>query len=117
MKDVPKAEDEGWLFLSEAGTRISERAFLKAVKKFISCAGLSSRISLHSLRRFSLNRLAKHNLLAAQAIAGHKDTKTTLIYTKIDPDFVREMHDQVGVVRGILVGKRSEKKKRLPLGG
>ena len=79
---------------------------------FLAFAGVDSRISLHSLRRYSINRLAKHNLLAAQQIAGHKDTKTTLIYTKIDPDYVREAHAQVGVVRGIVSNRNYEKQKR-----
>jgi site-specific recombinase XerD len=113
MKNVPKDQDEGWLFISETGGRIDEGLFLKTLKKFTAFAGATTKITLHSLRRYSLNRLAKHNLLAAQTLAGHKDTKTTLIYTKIDPDFVRQMHDEAGVVRGILNGKRAEKKRRL----
>ncbi len=113
MTNVPKEEDEGWLFLSETGGRIDEGRFLKSLKKYVKFAGLTTNISLHSLRRYSLNRLAKYNLLAAQSIAGHKDTKTTLIYTKLDPDFVRDMHEQVGVVRGIVQSKRTDKKKRL----
>ncbi len=113
MAQVPKGEDEGWLFISETGGRLDEGRFLKRLKGYTAFAGVSDKISLHSLRRYSLNRLAKYNLLAAQAIAGHKDTKTTLIYTKIDPDFVRDIHEQVGVVRGILNNKRAVKKKRL----
>ncbi len=110
---IPKTEDRGWLFISETGGRLEEARFLKRLKKYTSFASLTDKITLHSLRRYSLNRLAKHNLLAAQTIAGHKDTKTTLIYTKIDPEFVREMHEQVGVVRGILSSKRLERRKRL----
>jgi site-specific recombinase XerD len=116
MKNVPKEEDEGWLFVSETGGRLDERRFLKRLKKYAEFANLTDNITLHSLRRYSISRLAKHNLLAVQTIASHKDTKTTLIYTKIDPDFVRAMHEQVGVVRGILNSKRAEKKKRLALG-
>ena len=113
MKEVPKDEDEGFLFISETGGKVDDHSFLRSLHKVTSFAGLSKQITLHSLRRFSLNRLAKHNLLSAQAIAGHKDTKTTLIYTRIDPDFVREMHEQVGVVRGIMQSKRSVQKRRL----
>jgi site-specific recombinase XerC len=113
MANVSKEEDEGWLFISETGTRIDEGRFLRATKEFASYAGLSDNITLHSLRRYSVNRLAKHNLLASQSIAGHKDTKTTLIYTKIDPDFVRQQHEEVGVLRGILNSRRAEKRKRL----
>ena len=113
MKEVPAAEDEGWLFVSETGGRLDECRVLGTLKKYVRFAGASKNITLHSLRRYSINRLAKYNLLAAQIIAGHKETKTTLIYTKIDPDFVREMHDIVGVARGVLGSKRTEKRKRL----
>lgn len=116
MSNVPKDEDPGYLFLSEIGGRVDEGQVLDIIKRYLEFAGLGNRITLHSLRRYSLNRLAKTNLTAAQDIAGHKDTKTTLIYTKIDPDFVREMHEQVGVVRGILGSKRAEKQRRLALG-
>ena len=113
MKNVPVGEDKGWLFISETGNRLDEGRFLNALKKYAAFADASDKITLHSLRRFSINKLAKHNLLMAQIIAGHKDTKTTLIYTQLDPDFVRDMHGQVGVVRGIVESKKSEKRKRL----
>ena len=114
MGNVPPAADEGWLFISETGTRLEEERFLKTLKKYVAFAGASEMITLHSLRRYSINRLTKHNLLMAQTIAGHKDTKTTLLYTKLDPDFIRDMHDQVGVVRGIVESKKEAvKRKRL----
>ncbi len=73
MADVPAAEDDGWLFISEFGTRMDASKFLKGVKRYIRFAGLSEGITLHSLPRYSLNRLAKTNLLATQQIAGHND--------------------------------------------
>ena len=85
-------EDEGWLFISEFGGRLDEGRFLKSLKKVTSFAEISDHITLHSLRRYSLNRLAKVNLLATQQIAGHKETRTTLLYTQLDPDFVRGVH-------------------------
>jgi site-specific recombinase XerD len=114
IRNVLPVEDEGWLFISETGGRMDESKFLKAIKRCLRWAQLSENITLHSLRRYSLNRLAKTNLLAAQSIAGHKETKTTLLYTKLDPDFVRGVHENVGVVRGILTDKRTaERRKRI----
>lgn len=112
MMNVPKEEDEGWLFISDTGARIDEGRMLKTLRRLTTWAGLSSEITQHSLRRFSLNKLAKTNLLMAQAIAGHKETKTTLLYTKLDPDFVRELHGQTGVLRGVVSSKRSQTKRR-----
>lgn len=102
MSNVPPEEDEGWLFISELGTQVEVRLFRRALNTYMEWAGLPAAITLHSLRRFSLNKLAKANLLAAQTIAGHKETKTTLLYTKLDPDFVRDVHQNVGVVQGVL---------------
>jgi len=82
-------EDEGWLFISEFGGRLDEGRFLKALKKIVTLAEISDHITLHSLRRYSLNRLAKVNLLATQLIAGHKETRTTLLYTQLDLDLAR----------------------------
>ena len=82
-------EDEGWLFVSEFGGRLDEGRFLKSLK-ITAYVKISEHLTLHSLRRYSLNRLAKVNLSATQQIAGHKETRTTLLYTQLDPDFVRE---------------------------
>jgi len=105
-------EDEGWLFISEFGGRLDEGRFLKALKKVTMNAGISERITLHGLRRYSLNRLAKVNLLATQQIAGHKETRTTLLYIQLDPDFVRSVHDSVGVVRDIIGNRRVAKQRK-----
>jgi site-specific recombinase XerD len=112
QKVMAGQEDEGWLFLSEFGGRIDEGRFLKSLKKIVTWAEISDHITLHSLRRYSLNRLAKVNLLATQQIAGHKETRTTLLYTQLDPDFVRGVHDSVGVVRGVLENKRAVKQRK-----
>jgi site-specific recombinase XerD len=101
-------EDEGWLFVSQTGSRLDECRFLKTLRQITEFAGLTDQITLHSLRRYSINKLAKYNLLAAQQIAGHKETKTTLLYTKLDPTFVRDMHEQVGVLRDIMGTRREE---------
>ena len=105
-------EDEGWLFISEFGGRLDEGRFLKSLKKVTSYAGITESIAVHSLRRCSLNRLAKVNLLATQQIAGHKETRTTLLYTQLDPDFVRGVHDSVGVVRDIIGNRRVAKQRK-----
>jgi site-specific recombinase XerD len=113
MGSLPEGEDEGWLFVSEFGQRVDEHHMLKVLKRVLRFAGLSDQMTLHSLRRYSLNRLAKVNLLATQAIAGHKEPKTTLLYTKLDADFVRDVHSAVGVVKNILNSKREVRRRRI----
>lgn len=111
MANVPTDQDEGWLFLSEYGTRMDESGFLRAVNRYLAFAKLNSKITLHSLRRYSLNSLSKVDILVAQRIAGHKETKTTLAYTKLDPGHLRAVHEHTGVVRGLVTSKRPPRKK------
>lgn len=111
-RNLKPGEDEGWLFISEFGGRLDEGRVLKTLKRYTKFAGCSKEITLHSLRRYSLNKLAKTDLLGAQRIAGHKETSTTLLYTRIDADHVRSVHEQAGVVAGIVANKRAVKKER-----
>jgi site-specific recombinase XerD len=111
-RNLKPGEDEGWLFITEYGGRIDEGRVLFTLKRYAAYAGLSNQITLHSLRRYSLNKLAKTDLLGAQRIAGHKETSTTLLYTRIDADHVRSVHEQASVVAGIVANKRLAKKER-----
>ncbi|MBC8136970.1 MAG: tyrosine-type recombinase/integrase [Fibrella sp.] len=104
--------DDGLLFVSELGGPIDTHKFIHTLHSITKYAGLSEGITLHSLRRYSINKLAKNNLLAAQTIAGHKDAKTTLLYTRLDPDFLRDVHSEVGVLDKVIESKR-EKRRRL----
>jgi site-specific recombinase XerD len=112
MKAVPPEEDEGWLFVSETGGRLDEIRILETLRRLTTFAGLPKEIALHSLRRYSLNKLAKHNLLMAQAIAGHKDTKTTLGYTRLDPEFVRATHREASPLGSVMSNRNHPPKKR-----
>lgn len=111
-KNMKPGEDEGWIFLTEFGGRLNETQFLKSLRRYTTFANLPREITLHSLRRYSLNKLSKTDLLGAQRIAGHKETSTTLLYTKIDADHVRSVHEQASVVAGIVANKREVKKER-----
>lgn len=110
MRDA--VEDEGWLFPSETGGPVEPGRFGKAMGGYRDFAKLPRQITPHALRHFALNRLAKHNLLAAQQIAGHKNPQTTLIYTRIDADFVRKEHEAGSPLRGVLA-PRADRRKRL----
>jgi len=106
-------DDEGWLFLTESGGKMDPLAFLRAFQRLRDFAGLPSAMCLHSIRRYSLNRLSKTDLLAAQRIAGHKETKTTLGYTELDPAHVRGAHEAAGIARAILGTRVENRRKRL----
>jgi integrase len=116
MSNVPESEDDGWLFISETGSPIQDNNYLRSIKKVLVFAGLPEGINNHSQRRFSINTMAEQGgIVFAQNMAGHKDPKTTQIYTSLTPGYLREKQEQVGVVRGVLVSGRTEKRKRLKL--
>ena len=60
MRNVPKADDDGWLFISDTGAKIDEGRFLKILHRVTAFAELTDAITLHSLRRYSLNKLPAH---------------------------------------------------------
>lgn len=108
-------EDDRWLFMAENGARGNEGNYLRGLKKIAQYAGVPY-ANNHMSRRFGLNTMAKDEqggILFAQAMAGHKDPKTTMIYLKIDGDYLRQRHEQVGVVSKLLHSKRAARKKRL----
>jgi integrase/recombinase XerD len=113
MRNAEPGTDEGYVFISEYGGRMDESLFLKTLRRLTAWAQLPTHITLHSLRRYSLNRLAKHNLLGAQAIAGHKNPQTTLLYTKLDAEFMRGVHEGTGVVKTILGTRQESRRKKL----
>lgn len=116
MSNVPAGEDAGWLFMSETGGRGDQGNYLRGLKKIIRWAGLPEEMNNHSQRRYCLTTSAKDEnggLLYAQALAGHKDPKTTMIYVKLDSDYLRTKHDQVSVVKDVLMSTRAVKRKRL----
>lgn len=113
---MPASEDEGWLFISERGDKVDYHSYVKSLRRVVEWAGLDPRIRNHSQRRFSLNRMAKDprgGLMFAQGMAGHRDPKTTMIYLKIDGDYLRETHAQVNVLGNLLTSKRAKKRAKL----
>jgi len=116
MKDVPETEDEGWLFISETGTRINDGNYLRGIKKIGKWAGLTHVVNNHMSRRYCLNNWTKDEnggIEFAQRMAGHSDPKTTLIYTKHDNNHMRKTHEKVSLVAGLVTSKRTIKRKRL----
>ena len=105
-------EDSGSLFISVFGTRIEESKFGKSVCRYVKFAGLSKHITLHSLRRFYLNWVVKNRPLAAKEITGHKDLNTTMLYTKIDADYVRQVHAEADALGSVINSKRKPALKR-----
>lgn len=86
------------LFLNNRGGRISRMGIWKILRKYVLAAGISKKVSPHTLRHsFATHLLAGGaDLIAVQELLGHADIATTEIYTHLDTDFLvtehREFH-------------------------
>jgi len=110
MLNAPKDADEGWLFIAETGAKNDELRYTKMLQRLAAWAGLP-KINAHHLRHYSLNKLSKIDVVGAQRIAGHKDTKTTLGFTQLDAGHVADVHERAGVVSGIVAAKKASRKR------
>ena len=85
-KRVRDQSDEDALFLSSHGTRITARQIARRLDYWLLRAGITKRLSPHSLRHTFATRLYEHSkdILVVQRALGHKNLATTTIYTHMN---------------------------------
>ena len=83
-----------YLFLNYRGGRLSRVGFWKLLRKYAVEAGLSGHISPHTLRHSFATHLLEGgaDLRVVQELLGHSSIATTQIYTKLDVDYLLEVH-------------------------
>jgi integrase/recombinase XerD len=89
-----KRKISSFLFLNYVGARLSRVSFWNLVRKYASLAGLPDGISPHTLRHSFATHLLEGgaDLRAVQELLGHSSIATTQIYTKLDMDYLLEVH-------------------------
>ena len=101
-RKYPNASREwGWQYVFPAGSlsrdprtgvvrrhHIAESSLQKAVRKAARSVGISKRVSCHTFRHSFATHLLEngYDIRTVQELLGHKDVKTTMIYTKHYPD-------------------------------
>ncbi len=83
-----------YLFLNYRGSRISRVSFWKMLKKYAAMAGLPDQISPHTLRHSFATHMIEGgaDLRVVQQLLGHSSISTTQIYTRLDLDYLHEVH-------------------------
>ena len=85
---------EAYLFLTHSGRRLGRETIWRLVKKYARRAGVSSRVSPHTLRHSFATHLLEGgaDLRAVQEMLGHVDISTTQVYTHVDPSRLKAIH-------------------------
>lgn len=93
---VRTAPDSPWVFISRGAKALTREMLWILVKKYTRRAGLSARVSPHTLRHsFATHLLAGGaDLRMVQELLGHANIRTTQLYTHVDRDRLKSVHRQ-----------------------
>jgi integrase/recombinase XerD len=93
---VRAAPDAVCVFVSRGGKALTREMLWNLVKKYTLRAGLSGRVSPHTLRHsFATHLLARGaDLRTVQELLGHANIRTTQHYTHVDRDRLQAVHRQ-----------------------
>jgi len=91
---LDKGVGRGALFLNARGGPLSRVGAWGVIKKMAKRAGLTKRVTPHTLRHTFATHLLEGgaDLRAVQEMLGHADLSTTQLYTHVDRDYLRSVH-------------------------
>lgn len=93
---IERGKGKGILFLNSKGEPLSRMGAWKILRKYVDQAGITKRVSPHTLRHSFATHLLEGgaDLRAVQEMLGHADIATTQIYTHVDREYLRTVHKQ-----------------------
>ncbi|MFH1406488.1 MAG: site-specific tyrosine recombinase XerD [Candidatus Omnitrophota bacterium] len=84
------------LFLTRLGKKMSRQSFWKMIKKYAVLANLKRTIRPHTLRHSFATHMLEHgaDLRVVQELLGHANIATTQIYTHVNKDRLKAIHQK-----------------------
>ncbi len=93
---LDQGKGAGRVLLNARGAPLSRVGAWGIIKRIAAQAGLTKRVTPHTLRHSFATHLLEGgaDLRAVQEMLGHVDLATTQIYTHVDRDYLRSVHQQ-----------------------
>ena len=98
------------LFLNRFGKKLSRQSVWKSLKKYAVQANIKKYVSPHTIRHSFATHLIEGgaDLRAVQEMLGHADITTTQIYTHLDHDYLKSVHQKFHPLETGALWKKAE---------